>query len=62
MVRSPSFQSFLFHYAENERVAIALARIDIAPRIAVAQVKLQIREDEHPDSDRERLSILNVRN
>jgi hypothetical protein len=62
MVRSPSFQSFLFHYAENERVAIALARIDIAPRIAVAQVKLQIREDEHLDSDRERLSILNVRN
>jgi hypothetical protein len=62
MVRSRSFQSFLFHYAENERVAIALTRIDIAPRIAVAQVKLQIWEDEHAESDRERLSVLNVRN
>jgi len=57
MVRSPSFQSVLFHYAENERAAIALTCIDIAPCIAV-----QIWEDEHADSDRERLSILNVRN
>jgi hypothetical protein len=34
MVRSPSFQSFPFHYAENERAAIALTWIDIAPCIA----------------------------
>jgi len=33
MVRSASFQSFPFHYAENERAAIALTSIDIAPCI-----------------------------